>query len=220
MGSQRSNTFKVEVLEPRALLAFVADLQHVAALPGDPASAVIRVNFIDNGSAAIVSGTLSNISNPSAVVLRLPSTSATSQPVTTTTVTTPTSPSAPSVTATVQTVTTSTDAQTVAVLLKPGSGSGPFLHVPFKVTISRASLIGQLTGAPFRRLLTDMRNGLVSAFVTTNNGVDPSTDVAPGNAQNGEIFGTFRSAGPGPRVSSLVHSIEQGVVAALTNHAS
>ena len=220
MDSRRRNTFKVEALEPRALLAFVADLQHVAALAGDPASAVIRVNFIDNGAAAIVRGTLSNISNPSSVVLRLPSTMATSQPVMTTTVTTPTSPSAPSVTATVQTVTTSTDAQTVAVLLKPGSGSGPFLHVPFKVTISRASLIGQLTGTPFRRLLADMRNGLVSAVVMTNNGVDPSTDVAPGNAQNGEISGMFKPAGPGPRVTSLANAIEQGVLAALANRAS
>jgi hypothetical protein len=220
MGGKRGMHFIVEALETRALLAFVADLTPISALSGDPASAVIKVKFIHNGTEAIVSGILSNISNPSAVVLRLPSTTLMSPPVTTTTMTTTPPGSSSTVTATVNTVTTSMNAQTVAVLLKPGAGSGPFRHVPFKGTINQSSLIGALTGQPFRQLRTDMRDGLVSAVVTTNNGVDPMTDVQPGNAQSGEIKGPFVPTGPSPWVAALVQSIDQGLVTTLANRAS
>jgi hypothetical protein len=177
--------------EPKPQNAFVAHL--TTMLPNDTASAVVKVKFIDAGAQAIVSGTLKDISNPSAVILRVPPGIPTmSKPVITTTMTTPTTPLGPEVTATVSTVTTSSPpAQTVAVLLKPGVGSGPFLHVPFELTISRSSLIGELTGKPLQNLLDQMRKGMVSVVVTTNNGVDPMTTVAPGNAQSGEIQGTF-----------------------------
>jgi hypothetical protein len=124
------------------------------------------------------------------------------------------------VTATVSTVTTSMNAQIVAVLLKPGAGSGPFRHVPFKLTINRSSLIGELTGVPFRQLLTDTRDGLVSAVVTTSNGVDPATDAQPGNAQSCEIKGMFVPAGPSPWMAGLIQSIDQGLITTLAIRAS
>ena len=198
MGGKRGMHFNIEALEARALLAFVADLTPIAALASDPASAVIKIKFIDHATQAVVSGTLKDISNPSAVVLRLmpPITEVSPHPAMTVTMTTPTNPPGPEVTATVLTTTTSMNVQTVAVLLKPGTGSGPFRHVPFRGTINQSSLIGALTGVPFRQLQTDMREGLVSAVVTTNNGVDPMTTVAQGNAQSGEIMGTFVPAAP------------------------
>jgi hypothetical protein len=184
-------------MEPKPQNAFVAHL--ATMLPNDKASAVVKVRFIDSGTQAIVSGTLRDISNPSAVILRLPSgmptiskaviTTTTTTPITNTT---PPTPLGPPVDAIVSTVTTSMPpAQTVAVLLKPGAGSGPFRHVPFGLTINRSSLIGELTGKPLWKLRDQMRNGMVSVVVTTNNGVDPMTTVAPGNAQSGEIQGTF-----------------------------
>jgi hypothetical protein len=220
MGGKRGMHCIIEALETRGLLAFVANLTPVPALSGDGASAVIKIKFIDHATQAVVSGTLKNISNPSAVVLRLPSTTVMSQPVMTNTVTTQTTPAASPVTATVSTVTTSMATQTVAVLLKPGTASGPFRHVPFRGTINQSSLIGALTGMPFRQLRTDMRDGLVSAVVTTNNGVDPMTTVAPGNAQSGEIKGTFLPAGSRPFVTKLVQAVDQAVSTTLANRAS
>jgi hypothetical protein len=220
MGSKRGRFLIYEALETRAVPAAgtgpgalaAAHAQHAGPkpensfvahlttmLPNDNASAVIKVKFVDGGTQAIVSGTLRDISNPSAVILRLPAGTPTmSKPAMTITTTTPVNnttqltPVGPQAYATVSTVTTSMPpAQTVAVLLKPGTGTGPFLHVPFVLTINRSSLIGQLTGKPLQQLLDQMREGKVSVVVTTNNGVDPMTTVAPGNAQSGEIMGTL-----------------------------
>jgi hypothetical protein len=174
---------------------FVAHLMPISVLPSDRASAVIKVKFIDAGSQAVVSGTLKDISNPSAVVLRLmpPITEVSPNPAKTVTSTTPTNPSGPEVTATVLTTATTLNAQTIAILLKPGTASGPFLHVHFEGTINSSSLIGNLTGKRLGQLRKEMSLGNVGAVVTTNNGVDSAMILAPGNVQSGEIQGTFNA---------------------------
>ncbi len=223
MAGKRNVHLSTETLESRALLAFVAHLTpNFAQLPGDRASAVIKIKFTDHATQAVVSGTLKDISNPSAVVLRLQNNNPTMSAavVTTTTTTTQTTPPSAPVTATVSTVTTTTPALTVAVLLKPGNGSGPYRHVRFSGTINASSLIGDLTGQPLKQLQTDMSEGMVSAVVTTNNGVDAATTVAPGNAKGGEIKGTFLATGPKPWLNNLVQSVTQAVTASLANKSS
>jgi hypothetical protein len=213
MVTRESRAPKIEILERRNLLsgtaqssigasaslthqpssptAFVAHLTlAVPTLTNDKASGVATVRFTHNGTEATISGNLSNISNPSAIILRLP-TVKTPSTANTTTTTTPTDPAGHAVTSQVATTTTATDYQTVAVLIKPGSGSGPFRHVPFSLSINRFSLIGQLAGEPLTQLLKQTRLGNVSVVVETNNGVDPATSVAPGNVQTGEIQGTL-----------------------------
>jgi hypothetical protein len=77
----------------------------------------------------------------------------------------------------------------------PGPASGPFRHVHFSGTISSSSLIGNLTGRRLGQLRDQMSEGNVTAVVTTNNGVDSATTVAPGNVQTGEISGMFMKQG-------------------------
>jgi len=195
MGGKRSKSLTFDTLEGRVVLSagapgisalaaanphhpaaqadtFVANLTLVnPAAPNDHASGVVTVRFSGNARQASVTGSLSKISNVSAIVLRLPTIKTT--------------------TTTNGMTTTVSNFQTVAVLVKPGSGSGAFPHVTFGLTIDRFSLIGQLVGRPLSQLLKQTQMGNVSVVVLTNNGIDPTTTMAPGNMQTGEIEGTL-----------------------------
>ena len=64
---------------------------------------------------------------------------------------------------------------TVAVLLSPGSGSGPTPLKPFRTAIKAPFLTGPLTGHSLRSLVMAMRSGTIYVLVQTSNGVDPSS---------------------------------------------
>ena len=67
---------------------------------------------------------------------------------------------------------------TVAVLLSPGSGSGPTPLKPFRTAIKAPFLTGPLTGHSLRSLVMAMRSGTIYVLVQTSNGVDPSSAAA------------------------------------------
>jgi hypothetical protein len=172
MCGSRKKSLSFDSLEQRAVptqaSSFSATLLPISpALADDPATGRVSISFSHKGSQANVVGSLLDISNVSAIVLRLP-TIVTMSPGSSTSV---------------------NNFQTVAVLVKPGSGSGAFRHVTFGTGIDRFNLIGPLVNQPFSALLKQVRLGMVSVVVLTNNGVDPATSISEGNVQNGEIAG-------------------------------
>ncbi len=154
-----------------ATLLYTANLGLTTAAmgSGDRASGFLKLRFNGDATQATVFGSLSNISNVSAIVLHVTPSKA--------------SPG-------------STTGQTVAILLKPGSGSGAVHHTTFAVSLSRFDLIGPLVGGPLSQLRDVVSQQRVLAVVQTTNGVDPTSAsspgaLQPGNYPTGELSGIF-----------------------------
>jgi hypothetical protein len=141
----------------------------------DRASGFVKVKFSPNGSTATVFGSLSKISNVSAIVLHLTAQEA---------------------------VPGSTSGQTATILLKPGSGSGPIHHTTFEVPIDRFSLIGPLVAKPLSQLRAAMAENRIIVVIQTTNGIDPTSSstpgaLQPGNYPAGELVGIFEPTSHG-----------------------
>jgi hypothetical protein len=162
--------------------AYIAPLVLTTAVTvPDRATGVIKLVIGRDPSRLKVYGTLSNISNVSAILLRL-------------------APANTSVSATATTSPppdpTSTE-PTIAVLLKPGTGSGPLAHATFSKTLRRFDLIGPLVNRPLSALLVLAQQGRVDVVVQTTSGVDAATLNGPGNFPSGELKGTLEPSGAG-----------------------
>jgi hypothetical protein len=140
----------------------------IAAVPvaSDPARGKITLTVGGHGQELWVAGSLSHISNVSAVTLhdlKYPGST----------------PNYPGVIG-----------GTVAVLLAPGNASGPRTKATFRTVVKEAYLSGPLVGRPLASLIADIKAGDVYALVQTNSGIDPSSAPSgPGNYPFGEIRG-------------------------------
>jgi hypothetical protein len=173
----------LEGLESRVALSgaatvFVAPLvlTTTAATFPDRATGAVKLVSGHAPSQIKVYGSLSNISNVSAVVLRL-------APAKTSSSATPTPTPTPDPTST---------EPTIAVLLKPGTGSGALRHATFSRTLTRFDLIGPLVNRPLSALIAYAQQKRVDVVVQTTSGVDASTQNGPGNFPSGELKGTLQ----------------------------
>ena len=138
------------------------------ATNSDPASGKIKFTITHHGSEIEIVGTLSDISNVSAVTvhdLKYPATLALRGSTTPTAGQPATVPATTIPLATVNTFQTTTGqillsniGHTVAVLLKPGMGSGPIGKATFTNVIKAQYLEGPLAGKRLSSLINDMQD--------------------------------------------------------------
>jgi len=181
-------------------------------LPDDPARGTIKFTITNGGKEITVTGSLSHISNVSAVTLhdtnfssafalRGSTTSPATQPPALqpnekATAGTQVYYAANTINSAQATVTgqilSSNFDQAVALLLNPGNGSGPVPpHATFQTVIQAQYLEGPLAvPGGFSKLVKDMRAGYLYVLVQTNDGYDPATGAQQdGNYPYGELRG-------------------------------
>jgi hypothetical protein len=171
--------------------------------PTDPAKGLVSLTITDGGKEINVFGSLSRISNVTAVTLHdlqyhavftlrgSPSSQTGQTPPVTYPSTTVNTTGQPTQDAQVE---SSNIGQTIAVLLKPGNGSGTIAHRTFEMTLTPSDLVGPLAGASIKPLAKALRTD-PSAFyvnVQTSDGYDPATGAQQdGNFPYGELRGEF-----------------------------